>query len=314
MRLVTFVGTRGGEQRVGAQAGETVTDLAAAGAAAGLSAGEVRQFRSVKSLLGAGQAGHDAAQRVLRFAAGRADPAWTASAGDVTLRAPIPHPGKILLLAGNYMEHRQEGDEPVETAPLPEVFIKPRTAVIGPDEAIRLPGPICTTVDYEGELGVVIGRSARNVASADALSYVGGYVNFNDVSGRELNPDVDREPDDRSGFFEWLIGKWFDTFAAFGPAIVTSDEIADPEALTLATRVNGEQRQQVSTGDMIFSIRRTIEWISKFTTLEPGDIIATGTPAGVGAASGTYLQAGDVVEVEVTGLGVLRNPVADPVS
>ena len=310
MKLVTFSGAASGGNRVGVPHGDTIIDLAAAGEAAGLGADAIRQFHSVKALLGAGDAGHAAAQRALDFAAARSG-AWTVPAAEASLQAPIPRPDKIFLLAGNYMAHREEGETgPVEVAAVPEVFMKPVTSVIGPEDSILLPGPICTTVDYEGELGVVIGKTARNVSKADALSYVGGYVNFNDVSGRELDPDVERDEGERSGFFDWLIGKWFDTFAAMGPCLVTADEIADPQDLILETRVNGQRRQYGTTADMIFYIADTIEWISKFITLAPGDVLATGTPAGVGSVQEVYLQAGDVVDVEITGLGVLSNTVA----
>ncbi|MAG35901.1 MAG: hypothetical protein CL878_06625 [Dehalococcoidia bacterium] len=310
MKLVTFSGSQGGGKRVGVSQGDTIIDLAAAGEAAGLGPDAVHQFHSVKALLGAGDAGQAAARRALDFAAGQTG-AWTVPAAKASLRAPIPRPDKIFLLAGNYMSHREEGESgPVEVAAVPEVFAKPVTSVIGPEDSIRLPGPICTKVDYEGELGVVIGKSARNVSKEDALSYVGGYVNFNDVSGRELDPGIEREEGARSGFFDWLIGKWFDTFAAMGPYVVTADEVADPQDLTLETRVNGDRRQYGTTADMIFYIANTIEWISKFVTLSPGDVLATGTPAGVGSVREVYLEAGDVVEVEITGLGVLSNTVA----
>jgi 2-keto-4-pentenoate hydratase/2-oxohepta-3-ene-1,7-dioic acid hydratase in catechol pathway len=166
-------------------------------------------------------------------------------------------------------------------------------------------------VDYEGELGVVIGRRCTRVAADEALRYVGGYLCLNDVSGRKLDPGFERASDllERAKFFDWLAGKWFDTFCPIGPWLVTPDEVADPMALTLLTRVNGEERQRSSTGDMIHSISRTIAWCSTVSTLEPGDVIATGTPSGVGSARGVFLKDGDVVEVEVEGLGVLRNPV-----
>ncbi len=310
MKLVTFSGAPGGGNRVGVPLGDTIIDLAAAGLDAGLSVAAIQDFRSIKALLGAGAAGQVAAQQALDFAAGQSG-IWTVPAAAASLLAPIPRPDKIFLLAGNYMSHREEGETgPVEVAAVPEVFMKPVTSVIGPEDSILLPGPICTMVDYEGELGVVIGKTARNVSKAEALSYVGGYVNFNDVSGRELDPGIERDEGARSGFFDWLIGKWFDTFAAMGPYVVTADEVADPQDLMLETRVNGERRQYGTTADMIFYIADTIEWISKFITLSPGDVLATGTPAGVGSVQDVYLQAGDVVDVEITGLGVLSNTVA----
>jgi 2-keto-4-pentenoate hydratase/2-oxohepta-3-ene-1,7-dioic acid hydratase in catechol pathway len=241
------------------------------------------------------------------------DKSWPKLAS-VKLRAPIPEPRKILALAGNYREHIREGGGQVQAKDtmVPQVFIKPITALIGPGDDIRLPGPICTSVDYEGELGVVIGKTCHYVTSAQALDYVAGYVIVNDVSGRKLNITAQREANARSGFFDWLNGKWFDTFAPMGPYLVLKDEIPDPQALQLTTKVNGQVRQQASTGDMIFTVPEVVAWVSQFVTLEPGDVIATGTPSGVGATTGTFLQAGDVVEVEISGLGVLRNKVIPP--
>jgi 2-keto-4-pentenoate hydratase/2-oxohepta-3-ene-1,7-dioic acid hydratase in catechol pathway len=260
---------------------------------------------NVRSLLNAGPDGaHRAAEEAI--SRGGAVPL-----ADVTLRAPLMHPGKILALAGNYRAHRQEGAAPVADAPLPEVFCKPVTSVIGPDEAIKIPGPPVAGTDYEGELGVVIGRPCFHVSEQDASSYIGGYLCVNDVSGRKLDPGFQRPPEleARAKFFDWLIGKWPDTFCPIGPYLVTADEVKDPMNLTLVTRVNGEERQRTNTGEMIHSIARTIAYCSQFMTLEPGDIIATGTPAGVGSARGVFLKDGDVVEVEITGLGTLRNPV-----
>jgi 2-keto-4-pentenoate hydratase/2-oxohepta-3-ene-1,7-dioic acid hydratase in catechol pathway len=144
------------------------------------------------------------------------------------------------------------------------------------------------------------------------MAHVAGYFPLNDVSGRKLDPGMDRDPAQaaRNGYFDWLIGKWPDTFCPIGPWMTTADEVPDPMDLHLLVRVNGETRQDTSTAMMLHSIVRTIAWCSKFMTLEPGDIIATGTPAGVGSARGIFLQPGDVVEVEISGLGTLRNPVA----
>jgi 2-keto-4-pentenoate hydratase/2-oxohepta-3-ene-1,7-dioic acid hydratase in catechol pathway len=324
MKLVTYE-TRDGELRLGAVHGEAgasglIIDLQAAGAArtegAG-GAGAAPVLDSLLSVLTAGDAGLDAARWALRFAEERGveDERWGRPAARVRLKAPLTRPGKVLALAGNYEAHRSEGGvkSPLSDKALPEVFCKPQTSVIGPDDAILLPGPPVVAVDYEGELGVVIGRRASRVAADDALSYVAGYLCVNDVSGRKLDPGFERDPDilDRAKYFDWLIGKWCDTFCPIGPWMTTADEVADPMALHLETYVNGERRQETSTGEMIHSIARTIAWCSALMTLEPGDIIATGTPAGVGSASGKLLKDGDVVEVRIGGLGVLRNPVAN---
>ena len=291
MKLVTYQAGKGGgeEPRVGVLSGDRVIDVAP----------------DMVALLTAGERG----LREAEAAAGRGD--RVLALADVRLRAPILRPGKVLALAGNYRAHRNEGGSVLADSPLPEVFCKPVTSVIGPDEAIRLPGPPIVAVDYEGELGVVIGRTCSRVSEADALAYVAGYLCLNDVSGRKLDPGFERPPElaARAKFFDWLIGKWCDTFNPIGPWLVTADEVPDPMALTLVTRVNGEERQRTSTGEMIHSIVRTIAWCSSLMTLEPGDVIATGTPAGVGSASGRFLKEGDVVEVEIDGLGTLRNTV-----
>ena len=229
------------------------------------------------------------------------------------MRLPVPRPGKILALAGNYAAHRAEGgvgDHHTTTA-LPEVFCKPVTSVIGHDEAIVIPATLAADIDYEGELGVVIGTVCDNVSEADAMRHVAGYLCVNDVSARRIDPGYQREPAimERARFYDWLIGKWPNTFCPIGPHLVTADEIPDPMALRLVTRVNGEVRQDASTGDMIHTIARQISFCSQLMTLEPGDIIATGTPSGVGFATGRFLQPGDVVEVEIERIGTLRNTV-----
>jgi 2-keto-4-pentenoate hydratase/2-oxohepta-3-ene-1,7-dioic acid hydratase in catechol pathway len=320
MKLVTFE-ARDGEQRLGAVHGEGgpsgwIVDLAAAGAARNDASGAGSpSLASLPALLSAGDAGLDAARWALRYAQERGveDDRWGRPAARVRIRAPLPRPGKVLALAGNYESHRSEGGvkSPLAERALPEVFCKPATSVIGPDDPILLPGPPVVAVDYEGELGVVIGRRCSRVAADEALQYVAGYLCVNDVSGRRLDPGFERDPDilERARYFDWLIGKWCDTFCPIGPWLATADEVADPMALHLETYVNGERRQETSTGEMIHSIARTIAWCSALMTLEPGDVIATGTPAGVGSATGKLLQEGDVVEVRIGGLGVLRNPV-----
>ena len=295
-----------------------VVDLASAASASGQQAAEgPGPFRSTRTLLEVGELAMDAARKALRHAEERGidDPQWGTALQEARLGAPVARPGKILALAGNYRAHRAEGgvSSPEPALALPEVFCKPLTSVIGPGDPIKLPGPPVVAVDYEGELGVVIGRRASWVSEAEAMRFVGGYLCLNDVSGRKLDPGFERPPEllERARFFDWLAGKWFDTFCPMGPWVVTPDEVPDPMALTLLTRVNGEERQRTSTGDMIHSIARTIAWCSTINMLEPGDVIATGTPAGVGSASGRFLQAGDVVEVDIERVGVLSNPVAE---
>ena len=184
---------------------------------------------------------------------------------------------------------------------VPLVFAKFTNAVIGPDEAIRIP-PITSAVDYEAELAVVIGRAARNVAEADALDHVFGYTVFNDVSARDLQFDEGGQ---------WSHAKSLDTFAPLGPWIVTADEVPDPQALRVRTVLNGELMQDAATVDMIFGVAELIASLSQGMTLAPGDVIATGTPPGVGMAGSPqrFLADGDDVAVAVSGIGELRNRV-----
>ncbi|HLZ08997.1 MAG TPA: fumarylacetoacetate hydrolase family protein [Chloroflexota bacterium] len=309
MKIVTF-SEGSGPERLGALVGDQVVDLEVA--AAMHVPGGVHPFGDVLHFLEHGRAAIDRAAAVIPWAAVRSDGRFVRPLSEVQLLAPIPRPFKILCLAGNYAEHWREGGQtaPPKANHTPEVFVKPITTIVGPGAAIRLPGPLCSKVDYEGELVAVIGSTAKNVPVERALEYVTGYCNFNDVSGRALTIDLARNPTARTAWFDWLNGKWFDTFGPLGPFLAI-DEIADPQNLRIQTRVNGRVRQDSRTGDMIFTIAETIAWISRFLTLQPGDLIATGTPSGVGATSGTYLQAGDVVEVEVEGLGILSNPVRD---
>jgi acylpyruvate hydrolase len=216
----------------------------------------------------------------------------------VQLRAPIPRPGKIICIGLNYRDHAAESNQPVPE--YPTVFAKYSSCVIGPGEPIIIPR-VTNQVDYEGELAVVIGRRARNVAEGDALSYVAGYAPFNDVSARDY----------QSRTSQWTIGKTFDTFGPLGPALVTADEVADPHTLDLRVTIGDDVLQSSNTRHLIFTIPQLIAYLSAVMTLEPGDVIATGTPAGVGAARkpARWLQPGEVVRVEIDGLGALENPV-----
>lgn len=313
MRLVTFATPEGA--RLGALDQDEVIDLLAAATAGGGqgSFGERGQaLQSTRALLAAGERGLEWAQQALERARAAGEPAWRHALSTTTLLAPVPDPRKIFALAGNYAEHIREGGKaaPEKAQTVPQVFVKPVTVLVGHMSPIRMPGPICRRVDYEGELVAVIGRPCKDVPAAGALAYVAGYANFNDVSGRALEIDIpDRARTARESFFDWLNGKWFDTFGPCGPYLLTADEVPEPHGLRLQTRVNGEVRQQASTGDMIFSVAETVAWISRFVTLEPGDLIATGTPSGVGSTTGRFLQPGDVVEVEIERLGTLQNRV-----
>ncbi len=231
---------------------------------------------------------------------------------DVELCAPLPQPGKIICLAGNYQEHiREEGGPGKDKATSPpHLFMKPATTVLPPNGTIGYPS-ITDQLDHEIELGVVIGRPAKGVAEADALACVAGYTICNDVSSRRIidivNPD--RERTEREKFFDWLIGKWQDGALPMGPYLVTGDEVNDALDLAMKLWVNGDLRQQGSTGQMIYTAAEIVAFVSRLTTLEPGDIISTGTPAGVGAATGKFLKPDDRVECEIEGLGRLTTHV-----
>ncbi len=227
------------------------------------------------------------------------------------LRAPVPSPPKLLCLAGNYAEHIREGggESPGKETTTPRVFMKPpTTTVIAHGESIVIPKG-AGWIDWEAELAVVIGKGGSRIPADTAYGHVAGYTIMNDVSERRLPVPAKRTPREGDQWFDWLNGKWFDTFAPLGPVLVTRDEIPDPHDLRIRLRVNQQTKQDANTGDMIFSIAELIEFISGMITLEPGDIISTGTPEGTGIARGEKLNDGDVVEVEIESIGVLRNPV-----
>ncbi|HEX8966964.1 MAG TPA: fumarylacetoacetate hydrolase family protein [Chloroflexota bacterium] len=228
----------------------------------------------------------------------------------VRLMAPLPRPPKLLALARNYQDHITEGGgQPVDKQRIvPKLFLKPSSAIIGPDEPLCLP-TISHTTDWEVELAVIIGTRCRNVALEDAPGMVFGYTIANDISARTTEWGIQRDPDVWNEFFDWLNGKWPDGFAPLGPYVLTADEIADPQALELALFLNGERKQHSSTREMISTVAEIIEFASRFMTLEPGDVIETGTPSGVGATTGTYVKPGDVMEARIERLGVLRTPV-----
>jgi 2-keto-4-pentenoate hydratase/2-oxohepta-3-ene-1,7-dioic acid hydratase in catechol pathway len=293
MRLVTYKRAGRLEQRLGALREDgQVVDLAAAdplleGGMLALVAGEPAMLERARAAAKSGGPVEGAA-----------------------LCAPIPRPPKNVFCVGkNYHEHAKEfadsgfdasTKEVVPEAPV--VFSKPPTSVIGPGKPILAHLDPTNSVDYEGELAVVIGRAGRGIRKADALGHVFGYTIVNDVTARTL----------QHRHRQWILGKGLDGFCPMGPAILTADEVPDPGALRLTTHVNGEKRQDAPVSDLIFDIPTLIETISAGITLEPGDIIATGTPAGVGIGftPPKFLKPGDVVRIEVTGIGALENPVA----
>ena len=236
--------------------------------------------------------------RGLRELAARAETAEErVPLAEATLCAPIPDAQKIICMGLNYRDHAEETGQEIPGAPM--WFAKFTNSLTGSGEPIVLPAAHAEFVDYEAELALVIGRTARNVNVGEALSYVAGAMPFNDVSARDLQLQNAL----------WTSGKAIDTFAPCGPALVTLDEIDNLAALELRTRINGEVLQQGTTANLIFGPAELVAWLSRTITLLPGDVIATGTPAGVGAAQGRFLRDGDTVEVEIDGLGTLVSPV-----
>ena len=287
MHLVTFV--HDGSARIGAlqqrDGRQTIVDLSRA---------EPRLPSDMIAFLAGGDASRELAAHTL------ANPPSAAvlDRGAVRLAAPIPRPGKIICIGLNYRDHAAESNAPLPEYPV--VFAKYANTVVGPGDAIVLPR-VTEHVDYEGELGVVIGAQARDVPEAEALACVAGYLPVNDVSARDYQMRTS----------QWTIGKTFDTFAPMGPALVTADEIPDPHNLNLRVTIGDEVLQDSNTRHLIFTIPQLIAYLSSVMTLEPGDVIATGTPAGVGAARNPkrWLRAGETVRVEIEGLGALENPV-----
>jgi 2-keto-4-pentenoate hydratase/2-oxohepta-3-ene-1,7-dioic acid hydratase in catechol pathway len=280
MKLVTF--TNAGQTRIGRLEGEEVVDLTGAGLPA-----------DMITLL---EGGADALAR-----AGSADGSRLALS-DVKLEAPVLRPPKILAVGLNYADHIEESG--MDTPKLPMIFNKQSTSAAGPNDPIHLP-KVSALLDYEGELGVVIGRRCRHVPKDRAHEVVAGYVVANDVSVRDWQIRVPT----------FTMGKSFDTHCPYGPAIVTPDEVGDPHSLSLQTLVNGEVRQSTNTKNLIFDCWDLIEHLSTAFTLEPGDLISTGTCGGVAASfkPPKWLVAGDVVRVEIEKIGAIENTViAEP--
>ncbi|MEN6334711.1 MAG: fumarylacetoacetate hydrolase family protein [Phycisphaerales bacterium] len=266
--------------------------------------------RSIKEVLNRGPACLDELRPIARAAA-QATPL-----DRVKLLAPIPRPGKVLGLAGNYSEHIKEAslmrgfqvglsDAPRQTT-TPRPFLMPSTCVVGPDVTVEWP-VYSEQIDYELELGVVIGKNAKCVAAQDAPDYIAGYCIANDVSARSVTFKKGRQQRPWDEFYDWLNGKWADGFCPMGPWLVTKDEVADVQNLKMVLKVNGEIRQNANTGQMIYSVADIVSFLSHLMTLEPGDVICTGTASGVGMATGNFLKAGDRIECNIEGLGTLTN-------
>lgn len=233
----------------------------------------------------------------------QATPENSVALAQVRLEAPILRPGKFMALGMNYKDHEAEARRLNVAIPTSQVwFSKQVTCINGPFDDVHHPA-VCERLDYEAELGVVIGKGGRRISEHEALQHVAGYFVANDVSARDWQA---KSP-------TWTLGKSFDTHGPIGPWITTADEIADPQQLTVRLSVNGEARQESSTALMTYSIAQQIAYLSEVMTLEPGDILITGTPAGVGIAMQppVFLKAGDVVRVEISGLGHIENTIVD---
>lgn len=231
---------------------------------------------------------------------------------DVRLLVPIASPPKLLLLAGNYAKHVAErgGTAAERRETFPYVFMKPpSTTLTRPGDPILLPRTSPEHVDWECELGVVIGRRCRHADEDEAIGAIAGYTIINDISDRAFRPNPGRKPRERDKFFDWLHGKWHDTFCPMGPCILSVDAVPDPQALPIRLSVNGEVKQDASTAEMVFPVAAIVAFLSDLVTLQPGDVIATGTPSGVGSATGTYLRPGDLVRATIEPIGTLENPV-----
>ncbi len=284
MKLVTF--THQGKTRIGAlvtrDGQERVVDLPAA---------DPSLPDDMIALLAGGDG-------LLTRAQQAASTATTVALADVRLLPPIPRPGKIICIGLNYRDHARETGQPIPQYPI--VFSKYANTVIAHGDNIVLPR-VTDQVDYEAELGFVIGKRARYVKAADALEYVAGYLPVNDVSARDYQTRIS----------QWTMGKTFDTFAPMGPALVTRDEVPNAGNLRISLTVNGETLQDSNTNELIFGIPQLVEALSEVMTLEPGDVVSTGTPPGVGMARKPqrYLRPGETVSVSIEGVGTLSNPV-----
>lgn len=275
--LVTF--SNGGGGRCGALRGDRVLDLGRDGDLLGLIQEGGGALDAVKAKVSA----WDGADHAL---------------DTVTLHAPVSQPSKVIGIGLNYIDHCREAGLDVPEHPV--VFTKHSSSITGPYDDVVCYRDICQELDYEVELGVIIGKPAFRISEAAALDHVFGYTTVNDVSARDLQL---RPPG------QWDLGKSLDTFCPYGPGIVTADEIADPQTLDLSLRVNGVEKQRSNTSNMIFGVANLIAFLSQGITLMPGDLIATGTPFGVGLGMKppVYLENGDVCEAEVDGVGVIRN-------
>jgi acylpyruvate hydrolase len=308
MKLVAYMWH--GHRALGALSQEYVVDLRRAHAAAlrqigdddELAVADLRVPDDLLALLRGGETSMAAARRAVQFVeencAAEDRRILCHPLADVDLLAPLQKPGKVVCVGLNYRSHLAEIGESIPEFPI--LFHKAATSVIGHEQAIVLPR-ISRQVDYEGELAVVIGRRGKNISQPEALSYVAGYTCANDVSAHDLEFRTS----------QWTSGKMLDTFCPLGPVLVTRDELPDPGSLRLATMLNGQTVQRSGTSDMIFPVPFLVSYVSSLATLEPGDLLLTGTPAGIGCNQKPqiFLRPGDRVSVHIDGIGTLTNPV-----
>ncbi|GIN93914.1 5-oxopent-3-ene-1,2,5-tricarboxylate decarboxylase [Siminovitchia terrae] len=305
MKLVTFA--QNGLTRIGAVEGEQVIDLNAALKAKLESEGKIRAEKiseayiptDMKGFLQGGKESLELAKESVQFALNNESAVQLVfDKTDVKVGAPVTNPGKMICVGHNYREHILEMGRELPSHPV--LFAKFANTIVGPEDDIPF-YPISEQLDYEAEFAFVVGKRAKNVSQEDALDYVAGYTIVNDVTYR----DIQRRT------IEWLQGKAVDGTAPMGPWLVTSDELTDPAGLEISLSVNGEERQRSNTANLVFTVQRLVEFLSELMTLEPGDVILTGTPGGVGVAREpqAFLRDGDVVRIEVDKVGVLENKV-----
>jgi len=307
MKLVTF--TREGVSHVGALVDNEVINLNLAYQGLVESEGKLRSRQIAEAFVPAdmngflqgGKESLELAKRAIQYALeNREDKGrkLVFSVNDVQVEAPVPNPGKIICVGHNYREHILEMGR--EIPEFPVVFAKFANTVVGPEDDISF-FPISEQLDYEAELAFVIGKRARNVSQEDAMDYVAGYTIVNDITYRDLQRRT----------IQWLQGKTVEGSAPMGPWLITTDELTDPSGLAVMLTVNGEERQHTNTANLVFSVQYLVEFLSNLVTLEPGDVILTGTPGGVGVAMDppTFLKDGDVVSISIEKIGSLENKV-----